>query len=144
MSTSTDTIPAPPIGADSATVLLDPHAEIRRLTEQLAVLTTAHDALRDGIHRELTTLVARRWVRSRDADDILSRFGLPKLARRFAVGADVPVTVTLCAPDERYAARGASGESSFDDLRRLRDAPRTYGDATRPKPPRPIRDPRRR
>lgn len=129
MSTSTDPILAPPIAA-GATGVLDPHAEIRRLTEQLAALTTAHDALRAGIYHELTTLVARRWVRSRDADDILTRFGLPKLARRFAVGADVPVTVTLCAPDERYAARGAR-RLIIDDLRRLRDA--------RPQP-RPIRD----
>jgi hypothetical protein len=42
----------------------------------------------------------------------------------------VPVTVTLCAPDERYAARGAR-RLIIDDLRRPRDA--------RPQP-RPIRD----
>jgi hypothetical protein len=63
MSTSTDTIPAPPTGADSATVLVDPHAQIRRLTEQLTELTAAHDALRNGISRELTTLVALRHLR---------------------------------------------------------------------------------
>lgn len=120
MPTSTDTTPAPRTGAESAT-LVEPHAEIRRLTEQLDELTVAHDALRDGIHRELTTLVARRWVRSRDADEILTRFGLPKLARCFAVGADVPATVTLCAPDARYAVRGAR-QLIIDDLRRLREA----------------------
>jgi hypothetical protein len=71
----------------------------------------------------LTTLVARRWVRPRDADQILTRFGLPRLPHCYTAGADVPVTLVLCAPDADFAARGAL-RLIADDLRNLRDARR--------------------
>jgi hypothetical protein len=49
MSTSTNTIPAPSTGANTATIV-EPDAEIQRLTAQLDELTSAYDALRNGIH----------------------------------------------------------------------------------------------
>lgn len=101
----------------------DPHAEIDRLRQQLAQLTTAHETLRAGIQRELTTLVARRWVRPSDAEKILTRFGLPKLPHCYTAGADVAVTLVLCAPDVEFARRGAL-RLIADDLRNLRDARR--------------------
>jgi hypothetical protein len=62
------------------------------------------------------------------------RVDIPRLPRRFVVGATVPVTVVVCAPDRYCAERGA--------LRLIRDDVRRLGDARlRAYPKRDVYDP---
>jgi len=124
MPRPTSTQPARPrtdTAGDLPASLAEARTQIRDLSQQLADLSDRHNAVLTGIRQELHTLVGFRWVRPADADKILAKFGLPRLPRRFVVGATVPVTVLVCAPDRYHAERGAV-RLIRDDVRRLRDA----------------------
>ncbi|MFV2102143.1 hypothetical protein [Micromonospora sp. LOL_024] len=121
MAVSMPAVGSPAVEAGLPASLIEAHEQISHLDRQLRELTAAHDALRDGIRRELHQLVCLNWVRPADADKILTMFRIEKLPRRFIVGADVPVSLVLCSPDGDYAQRGAR-RLIFDDMRRLRDA----------------------
>jgi len=135
----TSTQPVPPrthaaAAADLPASLAEAHTQIGDLSQRLTELSHQHNAVLERIYQELHTLVGFRWVRPADADKILAGFGLPRLPRRFVVGATVPVTVGVCASDQYYAERGAV-RLIRDDLRRLRDA------TLRARPRRDVYDP---
>jgi len=103
-------------GADPypPTTLPDARARIRDLTVGGRRLQRA---IRDELITLVNTHVATRWF----ASDALARLGLPPLPARYLVGATVPVTVTVDAPRDGYAAHVAAAQV-VTELRGLRQA----------------------
>jgi hypothetical protein len=64
----------------------------------------------DAIRAEVRALVSRRAISRRDGDDLLARLGLHTMPYRWAIGATVPATTTVRAPNDRYAAHVGTGQ----------------------------------
>jgi hypothetical protein len=62
------------------------------------------------IRAEIRALVARGALNRRDGTDLLARLGLQVLPDRWAVAVSVPVTVTITAPNNRYAVQAGVGQ----------------------------------
>ncbi len=94
------------------TTLPDAHARIRNLTtrtrrdRQHHLLLLLQRAIRDELITLVNTGVATRWFANR----ALARLGLPPLPGGYLVGATIPVTVTVDAPHDSYAAHVAAAQ----------------------------------
>lgn len=62
------------------------------------------------IRAEIRALVSRGALHRRDGTDLLARLGLQVLPYRWAVAVSVPVTVTITAPNNRYAVQAGVGQ----------------------------------
>ncbi len=103
------------------TTLREAHARIRELTVQARHLRQHHHVLQRAIRDELITLVNTHVTTRSFANDALARLGLPPLPGQYLVGARVPVTVTVDAPRDGYAAHLAAAQV-VTELRGLRHA----------------------
>lgn len=63
-----------------------------------------------NVRAEIRALVLRGALHRRDGDDLLARLGLQVLPYRWAVAVSVPVTVTITAPNDRYAVQAGIGQ----------------------------------
>ncbi len=116
LRTSSPRRPAPAADARVANA----HARIGQLTWQVRQLSAGQDALRRGIRDEPITLVNTHVIIPSFANDALARLGLEAMHRRYIVGARVPVTVTVDAPDAGHAQRRAVAQIRAE-LRGLRE-----------------------
>lgn len=64
----------------------------------------------DVIRAEVRALISRRAISRQDGDDLLARLGLHTMPHRWAIGATVPATTTVRAPNDRYAAHVGTGQ----------------------------------
>jgi hypothetical protein len=62
------------------------------------------------VRAEIRALVTRGALARRDGTDLLARLGLQVLPQRWAVAVSVPVTVTITAPNDRYAVQAGIGQ----------------------------------
>jgi hypothetical protein len=62
------------------------------------------------VRAEIRALVARGALNRRDGTDLLARLGLQVLPYRWAVAVSVPVTVSITAPNDRYAVQAGVGQ----------------------------------
>jgi hypothetical protein len=63
-----------------------------------------------GTAREIRALVTRGALNRRDSADLLARLGLQIPPYRWAVAVSMPVTVTITAPNDRYAVQAGIGQ----------------------------------
>ena len=82
------------------------HDAVASLNEVLAADEAAHRA---GIRMHVRQLVQQRVIAGTVANATLIRLGIAPLRDRFLVGARLPVTVMLCAPDRDRAQQDAAG-----------------------------------
>lgn len=75
----------------------------------------------DAVRAEIRALVARGSLSRDDGQDVLARLGLATQPYRWAAGAQVPVTVTVQAPNDGYAEQVGAAQI-IAALGRLRTA----------------------
>jgi hypothetical protein len=64
----------------------------------------------DAVRAEIRALISRRAISRQDGDDLLARLGLHTMPDRWAIGATVPATATVRAPNDRYALHVGTGQ----------------------------------
>ncbi|MCY1141497.1 hypothetical protein OWR29_26165 [Actinoplanes sp. Pm04-4] len=64
----------------------------------------------DAVRAEIRALVTRGALGRRDGADLLARLGLQVSPYRWAVAVSVPVSVTITAPNNRYAVQAGIGQ----------------------------------